>query len=128
MPNLEEGKTAEKPQIGLPAVFFVVFSILAHGFSRQESKNLRTEHGLERFTNILDRDRLQTVLLLHIIAHMRRNDAALKSQPRDFRQALIQMTHGAYLAGQANLADGGQIAADRQILIARRDRQNDRQI
>lgn len=91
-------------------------------------KGLRTKHSLERFANVLDRDRLQAVLLLHIVAHMRRNDTALESQPRNLRQALIQMAHGAYLSRQADLTDGSQIAADRQILVARCDRQNDRQV
>lgn len=81
-------------------------------------KGLRTEHGLERFSNVLDRDRLQTVLLLHIVAHMRRDDTALESQPCNLGQALVQMAHRAYLTRQADLTDGSQIAADRQILIA----------
>ena len=98
--------------MGLPAVFLVSFTISsAHAFSQQESKDLCTEHGLERFANVLDRDRLQAVLLLHIIAHVRRDNAAPESQPRDLGQALVQMAHGAYLTGQTNLADGSQVAA-----------------
>ena len=129
MPNSEEEKTAEKRDKRLSAVFshyFLIFSSCA--FSQLKSKDLRTEHSLERFPDVFDRDRLQAVLLLHIIAHVRRDDAAPESQPCDLRQALIQMAHGADLAGQADLTDGGQIAADRQILIARRDRKDYRQM
>ena len=107
MPNSEEEKTAEKRDKRLSAVFshyFLIFSSCA--FSQLKSKDLRTEHSLERFPDVFDRDRLQAVLLLHIIAHVRRDDAAPESQPCDLRQALIQMAHGADLAGQADLTDG----------------------
>ena len=38
------------------------------------------------------------------------------------------MTHRADLSGQTDFTDGGQITADRQILIARRDRKDHCQI
>ena len=59
---------------------------------------------------------------------MRRNDAASESQPRDLRQALIQMTHRSDLSGQTDFANCCQITANRQILVTRRDRKDDRQI
>ena len=106
-------KAANGPSGGFRRHFY---NSSAHAFSQQQSKDLRTEHGLERFSNVLDRDRLQTVLLLHIVAHMRRDDTALESQPCNLGQALVQMAHRAYLTRQADLTDAARLPADRQIL------------
>ena len=52
-----------------------------------------SKHSAQRLADAANRNGLQLLVLLHIVADVRRDDTPPESQPRDLRQALVQMIY-----------------------------------
>ena len=77
-----------------------------------------SKHSAQRFADAANRNGLQLLVLLHIVADVRRDDTPPESQPRDLRQALVQMIYRTHLAGQSDFSNRRQIRTYGQILKA----------
>lgn len=89
---------------------------------------LRLHDGAQRFGDVARFDQREPLRRADLILALLRDDACFKAQTVHLAEPLGKMVHAAQLARQADFADGGDMVADGLVEIARRQRQNGREI